>query len=245
MAGHPARPDRALTAVGEDFLRDADDITALMGDGAHLVGHSYGGLGAMFAAARRPEASRSLTLLEPAALTLGQDHAGRTGARARGSQWLGRRCPGRGVGRHLPEGGGERPGRVPARVPRCGGAARSGVPPRSTGLGLGAAAGRARLGPVPQARRLRRPPRRVRGRSATIWRIGSARLGRWSRVPDTRSSSPDRPSTRSCSRSGGAEARSARGVMTVGAAAGRRGTRGAAVPRPPLVTCRTEVSRCP
>ena len=44
-------------AVGEDFLADADDIAELMGDGAHLVGHSYGGLGAMFAAARRPEAT--------------------------------------------------------------------------------------------------------------------------------------------------------------------------------------------
>ena len=52
-------------ADGEDFLRDADDIAELMGDGAHLVGHSYGGLGAMFAAARRPEATLSLTLLEP------------------------------------------------------------------------------------------------------------------------------------------------------------------------------------
>ena len=44
-------------AVGEDYLLDADDIVELMGDGAHLVGHSYGGLGAMFAAAcgpRRP-----------------------------------------------------------------------------------------------------------------------------------------------------------------------------------------------
>lgn len=51
-------------ARGEDFLRDADDIVELMGDGAHLVGHSYGGIGAMFAAARRPDATRSLTLLE-------------------------------------------------------------------------------------------------------------------------------------------------------------------------------------
>ena len=64
-------PDRrgngqSPTAEGEDFLRDGDDIAELMGDGAHLVGHSYGGLGAMFAAARRPDATRSLTLLEPA-----------------------------------------------------------------------------------------------------------------------------------------------------------------------------------
>jgi pimeloyl-ACP methyl ester carboxylesterase len=35
-----------------------------MGDGAHLVGHSYGGLGVMVAAARRPDATKSLTLLE-------------------------------------------------------------------------------------------------------------------------------------------------------------------------------------
>lgn len=54
-------------AAGDDFLADADDIAALLGDGAHLVGHSYGGLGAMLAAARRPDAVLSLTLLEPAA----------------------------------------------------------------------------------------------------------------------------------------------------------------------------------
>src|SRR5262245_14107331 len=52
-------------AEGEDFLRDAEDIVALMGDGAHLVGHSYGGLGVLFAAARRPDATLSLALLEP------------------------------------------------------------------------------------------------------------------------------------------------------------------------------------
>jgi pimeloyl-ACP methyl ester carboxylesterase len=63
---------RSPAAQGEDFLRDADDIVALMGQGAHLVGHSYGGLGAMFAAARRPDATLSLTLLEPATFALGQ-----------------------------------------------------------------------------------------------------------------------------------------------------------------------------
>jgi pimeloyl-ACP methyl ester carboxylesterase len=82
LADHGFRlvvPDRrgygkSPAADGEDFLRDADDIVELMGEGAHLVGHSYGGLGAMFAAARRPEATRSLTVLEPAAVSLGQDH---------------------------------------------------------------------------------------------------------------------------------------------------------------------------
>lgn len=65
---------RSPAALGEDFLRDAVDLAALMGGGAHLVGHSYGGLGALFAAARRPEATLSLTLLEPAVFTLGQHH---------------------------------------------------------------------------------------------------------------------------------------------------------------------------
>jgi pimeloyl-ACP methyl ester carboxylesterase len=65
---------RSAAAQGEDYLRDADDIADLMGDGAHLVGHSYGGLGVMFAAARRPDATLSLTLLEPPAFTLGQHH---------------------------------------------------------------------------------------------------------------------------------------------------------------------------
>ena len=70
-------PDRrgygqSPAAEGEDYLRDADDIAVLMGDGAHLVGHSYGGLGVLLAAARRPEATWSLTLLEPGTFTLGQ-----------------------------------------------------------------------------------------------------------------------------------------------------------------------------
>jgi pimeloyl-ACP methyl ester carboxylesterase len=65
---------RSPGAEGEDFLRDADDIVDLVGEGAHLVGHSYGGLGAMFAAARRPGATLSLTLLEPATFVLGQQH---------------------------------------------------------------------------------------------------------------------------------------------------------------------------
>ena len=72
-------PDRrgygkSPVAEGEDFLRDADDIAELMDDSAHLVGHSYGGLGVLFAAARRPDATLSVTLLEPAAFGLGRDH---------------------------------------------------------------------------------------------------------------------------------------------------------------------------
>jgi pimeloyl-ACP methyl ester carboxylesterase len=66
---------RSPAAEGEDFLRDGEDIAELMGEGAHVVGHSYGGLGVMSAAARRPDATRSLVLLEPGAFALGQDHA--------------------------------------------------------------------------------------------------------------------------------------------------------------------------
>jgi pimeloyl-ACP methyl ester carboxylesterase len=65
---------RSPAADGEDFIRDGDDIGDLMSDGAHLVGHSYGGLGVLFAAARRPDATLSLTLLEPGAFSLGQHH---------------------------------------------------------------------------------------------------------------------------------------------------------------------------
>ena len=36
---------RSPAAEGEDFQRDAEDIAVLMDGGAHLVGHSYGGLG--------------------------------------------------------------------------------------------------------------------------------------------------------------------------------------------------------
>jgi len=69
---------RSPAADGEDFLRDAEDIAGLMGDGAHLVGHSYGGLGTLCAAGRRPDATFSVTLLEPGAFSLGQNHqAGR------------------------------------------------------------------------------------------------------------------------------------------------------------------------
>ena len=75
---HLVAPDRrgygrSPSAAGEDYLRDAEDIAELMGEGAHLVGHSYGGLGVLFAAAQRPEATLSIALLEPAAGVLGQD----------------------------------------------------------------------------------------------------------------------------------------------------------------------------
>ncbi|MEV5570566.1 alpha/beta hydrolase [Spirillospora sp. NPDC052269] len=62
--GHGGSPD-AGPAFRSDHLADADDIAELLEGGAHLVGHSYGAVGAMVAAARRAEAVRSLTLIEP------------------------------------------------------------------------------------------------------------------------------------------------------------------------------------
>ena len=50
----------------DDMEADAEWIADLLGDGAHLVGHSWGGAEALLAAARRPDAVRSLTLIEPA-----------------------------------------------------------------------------------------------------------------------------------------------------------------------------------
>jgi pimeloyl-ACP methyl ester carboxylesterase len=50
-----------------DFERDAEDVADLLADGAHLVGHSYGGVVSLLAAARRPDAVRSLVLIEPPA----------------------------------------------------------------------------------------------------------------------------------------------------------------------------------
>ena len=41
-------------------------VDELLGDGGHLVGHSFGGGVALATAARRPEAVRTLTLIEPA-----------------------------------------------------------------------------------------------------------------------------------------------------------------------------------
>jgi pimeloyl-ACP methyl ester carboxylesterase len=51
-----------------DFELEAPLIAELLGDGAHLVGHSYGAVIALLAAALRPEAVRSLTVSEPGCL---------------------------------------------------------------------------------------------------------------------------------------------------------------------------------
>jgi pimeloyl-ACP methyl ester carboxylesterase len=57
-----------------DFEQQAEELAPLLGGGAHLVGHSYGGLIALLIAARRPEAVRSLALSEPPAFALAREN---------------------------------------------------------------------------------------------------------------------------------------------------------------------------
>jgi pimeloyl-ACP methyl ester carboxylesterase len=62
----------------EDFEVDAADVAGLVAAIApvHLVGHSYGGVVALLAADRRPDAVRSLTVIEPPAYAVARGHPG-------------------------------------------------------------------------------------------------------------------------------------------------------------------------
>lgn len=57
-----------------DFEQHAVLVTAALGDGAHLVGHSYGGVIALLSAAASPERVRSLTVIEPPATRVARGH---------------------------------------------------------------------------------------------------------------------------------------------------------------------------
>jgi len=50
-----------------DFEMDAELVAGLLRPGDHLIGHSYGGVISLLAAASRPELVRSLTVIEPPA----------------------------------------------------------------------------------------------------------------------------------------------------------------------------------
>lgn len=52
------------------YEANVQDIIALLGQGAHLVGHSYGGLLTMVAATRCPERVKSLVIIEPPAFSV-------------------------------------------------------------------------------------------------------------------------------------------------------------------------------
>jgi pimeloyl-ACP methyl ester carboxylesterase len=62
-SGYPPNPP--LDRI--DFEDQVLELEPLLGEGAHLVGHSYGGVISLLLAARRPELVRSLTVSEPPA----------------------------------------------------------------------------------------------------------------------------------------------------------------------------------
>ncbi|HEX3512313.1 MAG TPA: alpha/beta hydrolase [Solirubrobacteraceae bacterium] len=53
-----------------DFEAEAPLFASLLGDGAHLVGHSYGAVIALYAAALAPRSVRSLVISEPGCLAV-------------------------------------------------------------------------------------------------------------------------------------------------------------------------------
>lgn len=69
--GFPPSPPAARV----DFEADAELVAALLRDGDHLVGHSYGGVVVLLAAALRPKALASLTVIEPPATRVAAGHA--------------------------------------------------------------------------------------------------------------------------------------------------------------------------
>jgi pimeloyl-ACP methyl ester carboxylesterase len=75
-------------AERQDFERDAEDLLPLLTDGAHLVGFSYGGLGAAIAAERAPSRVRSLTLIEPPLYLAAPDHEGVEELASAGDEFL-------------------------------------------------------------------------------------------------------------------------------------------------------------
>jgi pimeloyl-ACP methyl ester carboxylesterase len=67
----------------EDFEVDAQDLLAIAPEGAHLVGISYGSIGALLAAAADPERFASLTLVECPAFSLAPGDPAATESMAR------------------------------------------------------------------------------------------------------------------------------------------------------------------
>src|SRR5437762_12901648 len=61
--GFPPGPDVERV----DFADEAAWLEQFLEPGTHLVGHSYGGVVCLLAAARHPELLRSLTVIEPPA----------------------------------------------------------------------------------------------------------------------------------------------------------------------------------
>jgi len=72
--GYGASPDLPPGPYRSDYGVDAEDVGRLLGEGAHLVGHSYGAVAAMLAATARPDLVRSLCLIQPGSLRAAESH---------------------------------------------------------------------------------------------------------------------------------------------------------------------------
>lgn len=57
-----------------NFAQNVQDILAIVGTGAHIVGSSYGGIIALLAAGQRPEVIYSLTVIEPPAFEIARGY---------------------------------------------------------------------------------------------------------------------------------------------------------------------------
>ena len=68
--GYPPNPP--LERI--DFEEQAREVAGLLGDGAHLAGFSYGGVIALLTADRRPDAVRSLAVIEPPCFGVARGH---------------------------------------------------------------------------------------------------------------------------------------------------------------------------
>lgn len=69
--GYGLSPLRGPDWTYED---DVSDLLPLLGEGAHLVGLSYGGLLSLLLAGQRPDLVRSLTVIEPPVFSLASAH---------------------------------------------------------------------------------------------------------------------------------------------------------------------------
>jgi len=68
-----------------DFEKDADLVSRLLRHGDHVVGHSYGGVISLLAAAARPDLPASLTVIEPPATSVALDDPDVASFAARGA----------------------------------------------------------------------------------------------------------------------------------------------------------------
>jgi pimeloyl-ACP methyl ester carboxylesterase len=70
-----------------DFEEHAALVAEALGDGAHLVGHSYGGVVSLLAAAAEPRRARSLTVIEPPAMAVARGNPAADAFAREGIDW--------------------------------------------------------------------------------------------------------------------------------------------------------------